>query len=146
MKKAYETYGKEGLASRVRRKPQMPNRTSPVLEQHILFRTLRNPLFSYLRLAAAMKSEGIGVSPSMVRYVWQRHGLTTRLARLQWIDKLNGGADRWSDGCWDSNASVRAARPTAAIKPSKGRMDTSGKPARVDWTYWTQRVIETLSK
>jgi hypothetical protein len=146
MKKAYKTFGKDGLVPRVRRKPKMPNCTSPMLEQHILFRTLRNPLFSYLRLAAAMKSEGIGVSPSMVRYVWQRHDLTTRLARLQWIDKLNGGADRWSEGWWESNAAMRAARATAAIKASKGHTAIRGKPPRVDWTYWARCVQETLAK
>ena len=87
MKKAYETYGKEGLAPRVRRKPTMPNRTPVPIEEEILLRTHSNPTISYLRLAGNMKSEGITVTPTMVRYVWQRHGLSTRSARLWWIKR-----------------------------------------------------------
>jgi hypothetical protein len=84
MRKAYENYGKDGLAPRVRRKPVMPNRTPPSLEERILWYTRRNPLMSYVRLAGEMKSEPDSITSSMVRYVWQRHGLSTRSARLEW--------------------------------------------------------------
>lgn len=30
---------------------------------------------------------GVGVSAAAVRYVWQRQGLTTRLARLLWLER-----------------------------------------------------------
>jgi hypothetical protein len=93
MKKAYETYGKDGLAPRVRPKPQMPNRTPTVVEQQILLQTCVNPALSYVRLAAFMRSQGSSVSPTMIRYVWQRHGLSTRLARREWIRKSNGHID-----------------------------------------------------
>ncbi|HNN44272.1 MAG TPA: helix-turn-helix domain-containing protein, partial [Nitrospira sp.] len=33
MKKAYEAYGHEGLAPRIRRKPTMPNRTPAAVEK-----------------------------------------------------------------------------------------------------------------
>jgi transposase len=90
MKKAYETYGKEALAPRDRRKPTMPNRTPVPIEEQILLRTHTNPTISYLRLAGYMKSEGINVTPAMVRYVWQRHGLSRRSGRLQWVKRRNG--------------------------------------------------------
>jgi hypothetical protein len=90
MKKAYEMYGEAGLVPRLRRKPEMPNRTPPVLEQQILLQTSGNPAFSYVRLAAVMESIGIGVSPTMVRYVWKRHGLSTQSARRAWIKLLDG--------------------------------------------------------
>ena len=90
LKKAYETSGQDGLAPRLRRKPEMPNRTPPPLENRILLKTLENPSISYLRLARNMKSEGISVTPSMIRYVWRRHGLSTRSARLRWIKKRHG--------------------------------------------------------
>lgn len=92
MKKAYKAHGKEGLAPRVRRKPQMPNRTSAAVESHILLKTRINPGFSYIRLAEEMKFEGIVVTPTMVRYVWQRKGLSTRLARIQWVKRQSGSA------------------------------------------------------
>ncbi len=87
MKKAYETYGKEGLALRVRKKPAMPNRTPVPIEDQILLKTHTNPTISYLRLAGYMKSDGINVTPTMIRYVWQRHDLSTRSARLRWVKR-----------------------------------------------------------
>ena len=90
MKKAYELYGKEGLAPRVRRKPEMPNRTPARLEEQILLQTRKYPLISYVRLAGEIRAEGGNVTPTMVRYVWQRHGLSTQSARRAWA-KLCGG-------------------------------------------------------
>src|SRR6476661_5358058 len=84
MKKAYELHGKEGLAPRVRRKPEMPNRTPARLEEHILLQTRKSPLISYVRLAVEIRAEGCNVTPTMVRYVWQRHGLSTQSARRAW--------------------------------------------------------------
>jgi hypothetical protein len=88
MRKAYELYGKEGLAPRVRRKPEMPNRTPVQLEEQILLQTRRYPRISYVRLAGEMRSEGGNVTPTMVRYVWQRHGLSTQSARRAWARLL----------------------------------------------------------
>lgn len=85
MKKAYETQGKEGLAPRARRKPLMPNRTPPSLERHILLKTFESPAVSYVKLANKIQLLGIAVTPAMVRYVWEREGLSTRSARIQWV-------------------------------------------------------------
>lgn len=87
LKKIYETSGKEGLAPKIRKKPRMPNRTAAEVESQILLKTQDNPHISYLRLAGQMRAQGIAVTPSMVRYVWQRHGLSTRMARIQWLRK-----------------------------------------------------------
>jgi len=84
MKKAYETYGRNGLAPRIRRKPVMPNRTPAYLEERILSHTRRNPLVSYVRLAREIQPDEGPVTPAMVRYVWQRHGLSKRSARVEW--------------------------------------------------------------
>ena len=88
MKKSYELYGKDGLAPRVRRKPEMPNRTPAQLEEQILMQTRKYPRISYVRLAGEMRSEGGNVTPTMVRYVWQRHGLSTQSARRAWAKLL----------------------------------------------------------
>jgi hypothetical protein len=90
MKKAYQLHGKEGLGPRVRRKPEMPNRTPPMLEEQILLQTRKHPLISYIRLARVMQSEVGSVTPTMVRYVWQRHGLSTQSARRAWVKHLDG--------------------------------------------------------
>ena len=90
MKKAYKAFGRDGLAPRPRRQPQMPNRTPAEIEKQIILQTLVNPTVSYIRLADEMKVRGINVTATMVRYVWQRHGLSTRAARIQWVKKQNG--------------------------------------------------------
>ena len=135
MKKAYETYGKEGLAPRIRRKPEMPNRTPFLLEQQILTKTCENPALSYLRLAAIMRTQGISVSPTMVRYVWQRHRLSTRMARLEWIKKSNGYADRsqTNDGRTEWQAALNA------------RIEQSRSKTR-DTAHPTSRVQDILTK
>jgi hypothetical protein len=89
MKRAYEIHGKDGLAPRDRRKPVMPNQTPVHLEERILSHTARNPLVSYARLAQEINSQEGRVTPAMVRYVWQRHGLSKRSARLEWTRGVN---------------------------------------------------------
>jgi len=87
IKEAFEKYGAEGLAPRTRRRPRMPNQTPPELEQKILEMTERYPTFSYLRISPQLRLVGVGVSPSAVRYAWQRHGLTLRYQRLLWLEQ-----------------------------------------------------------
>jgi hypothetical protein len=90
MKRAFMVYGRDGLAPRPRRKPQMPNRTPAALEAQILAQTLATPTVSYIRLAEKMNADGIVVTSTMIRYVWQRNGLSTRSARFQWVKRQNG--------------------------------------------------------
>lgn len=87
IKKAYETFGKDGLAPKPRRRPRMPNQTPPELERQILAMTEQYPTYSYVRLADQLKLVGVGASIAAVRYVWQRHGLSTRFARLLWLER-----------------------------------------------------------
>jgi transposase len=135
MKKAYELHGKEGLGPRTRKKPEMPNRTPAMLEEQILLQTRRNPLMSYIRLAGEMKSEGGSVTPTMVRYVWQRHGLSTQSARRAWV-KLVDGASRLR------TTKVRSSE--AFDKPPQSEFNQGA--ASVDWAYWSERVRESLTK
>jgi len=51
MKMAYETYGKEALAPRVRQKPEMPNRTPALLDDQVLLKTLEHQTVCYHSLA-----------------------------------------------------------------------------------------------
>lgn len=87
IKEAFEKFGAEGLAPRTRRKPRMPNQTPPELETQILEMTERYPVYSYLRISDQLKLIGVGVLPSTVRVVWQRHGLTLRIQRLLWLEQ-----------------------------------------------------------
>ncbi len=87
IREAFEKYGAEGLAPQSRRRPRMPNETPPELEGKILEMTERYPTYSYLRISQQLRLVGVGVSPSAVRYVWQRHGLTLRFQRLLWLEQ-----------------------------------------------------------
>ena len=87
IKEAFEKFGAEGLAPQAKRKPRMPNQTPPELEAQILEMTERYPTYSYLRISDQLKLVGVGVSPSTVRAVWQRFGLTLRIHRLLWLEQ-----------------------------------------------------------
>jgi transposase InsO family protein len=87
IKEAFEKFGAEGLAPQTRRRPRMPNQTPPEMEAQILEMTERYPTYSYLRISDQLKLVGVGVSPSTVRAVWQRHGLTLRIHRLLWLEQ-----------------------------------------------------------
>jgi transposase len=87
IKEAFEKYGREGLAPQTRRRPRMPNETPPELVEKILEMTERYPTYSYLRISQQLRLVGVGVSPSGVRYVWLRQGLTLRYQRLLWLEQ-----------------------------------------------------------
>ena len=87
IKEAFEKFGADGLAPQPKRKPRMPNQTPPELEAQILEMTERYPVYSYIRISDQLKLVGVGVSPSTVRAVWQRHGLTLRIHRLLWLEQ-----------------------------------------------------------
>jgi Homeodomain-like domain len=87
IKDAYEKYGRDGLAPEIKRRPRMPNQTPPELEAQILEMTGRYPTLSYLRLSDQLKLIGLPISPSTVRCVWLRHGLTLRYHRLLWLEQ-----------------------------------------------------------
>jgi hypothetical protein len=136
MKKAYKLHGKEGLAPRTRRKPEMPNRTPAELEEQILLQTRKDPLISYIRLAGKLKSQGGSVTPTMVRYVWQRHGLSTQSARRAWVRILDG------------RSRLKVTKDISSEtfdKPLQGESNR-GAACVVDWAYWSERVRESLTK
>ncbi len=51
IEKAYESFGRESVAPRVRRRPRMLNQTPPEVETYILQMTERYATYSYVRLA-----------------------------------------------------------------------------------------------
>lgn len=87
IKEAFEKFGAEGLAPQARRRPRMPNETPPELVERILVMTEQYPTRSYLFVAQQLRLIGVGVSPSAVRAVWLRHGLTLRVQRLLWLEQ-----------------------------------------------------------
>jgi transposase InsO family protein len=78
-------FGLEMLRPRERRRPRMPNATSPLVEQRVVAFALGQPGFGPARIAAELarpKWGGIRLSPNGVWRVLRRHGLNTRAKRL----------------------------------------------------------------
>jgi transposase len=110
IKQAYEKFGAEGLAPQPRRTPRMPNQTPPELEKRILEMTEQFPTYSYVRISAQLRLVGVGVSPSAVRAVWIRNGLSLRIQRLLWLEQK--AAD---------NGSVLTERQIRLLQKHRGR-------------------------
>lgn len=80
-----DRHGLELLRPRERRAPQMPNQTSPLIEQRILAFSLAHPGCGPARIAAELARDkwgGIRISANGVWGVLRRHGLSTRARRL----------------------------------------------------------------
>jgi transposase InsO family protein len=84
-KQRVQRSGLEMLRPRERRRPQMPNQLSPVVEQRIVAFALGHPGLGPRRIAARLKRPewgGLEVSPNGVYKTLCRHGLNTRAKRL----------------------------------------------------------------
>jgi transposase InsO family protein len=84
-KKRIERHGLEVLRPRERRRPQMPNQLSAVIEERIVSFAIAHPGLGPRRIAAELARErwgGILVSPNGIWKTLRRHGLSTRAKRL----------------------------------------------------------------
>jgi transposase InsO family protein len=80
-----EASGLEMLRPRERRRPQMPNQLSPIIEQRIVAFALGHPGLGPRRIATRLSRPqwgGLVVSPNGVYKTLVRHGLNTRAKRL----------------------------------------------------------------
>lgn len=80
-----ERSGLEMLRPRERRRPQMPNQLSALVEQRIVAFALGQPGLGPKRIAARLRRPewgGLEVSPNGVYKALRRHGLNTRAKRL----------------------------------------------------------------
>ena len=78
-------FGLTILHPRERRRPRMPNATSPFIEQRVLAFALAQPTFGPQRISSELKRPkwgGIRISPNGVHKVLRRHGLNTKAKRL----------------------------------------------------------------
>src|SRR5215208_4780840 len=84
-KRQVERSGLEMLRPRERRRPQMPNQLSRLVEQRIVAFALGQPGLGPKRIAAQLRRPewgGLDVSPNGVYKTLVRHGLNTRAKRL----------------------------------------------------------------
>jgi transposase InsO family protein len=84
-KRRVERHGLEILRPRERRRPQMPNQLSPLVEERIVAFALGHPGLGPRRIACELRRErwgGVVVSANGVWRCLRRHGLSTRAKRL----------------------------------------------------------------
>lgn len=84
-KRAVERHGLEMLRPRERRRPQMPNQLSVMVEQRIVAFALGHPGHGPRRIASRLARPewgGLIVSPNGIYKTLVRHGLNTRAKRL----------------------------------------------------------------
>lgn len=79
-------------------KKNQPVETDSSLEQAILRCAYENPLLGQAATASRLQQAGLKISPSGVRYIWQKHGLETAVKRLQAVSSNHeAGVDALSD-------------------------------------------------
>lgn len=81
-KKAYDAFGEAALAPKPRRKPCMPNAFPESVVQKVLEETSKRPRWSYVSLGSWLRRQGMIISNSGVRKIWERAGLTRREQRI----------------------------------------------------------------
>jgi hypothetical protein len=64
----------------------LKNRIALEIEQAVLALALEQPAWGQLRVAEALKRQGVSVSAAGVRCVWQRHDLETMKKRLKALE------------------------------------------------------------
>ena len=83
IRRNFQLYGAEGLVDRLPGpKGPHPNRVSQEIEDAILAYSLEHPTHGAQRTADDLMLQGVQVSSSGVRGVWDRHGLLTKHERL----------------------------------------------------------------
>ncbi len=91
-KKRRERLGDEGLRSKMRVSPKMPNKVSPEIEEQILNFMKEYPTYGPERIEAELKSAGISVGHTggvCIYRVLRKKGLNKAKARLEWVRKLS---------------------------------------------------------
>jgi transposase InsO family protein len=84
-RKQVHRFGLEILHPRERRRPRMPNATSPLIEQRVLALALAHPTVGPQRISDELRRRkwgGFKISPNGVHKVLRRHGLNTKAKRL----------------------------------------------------------------
>ena len=82
IKELHESGGELALQEVSRRKPLVPNRVDPQIEEMVVQSAFQNPALGQLRTSNELKKKGLFISPAGVRCVWQRHDLETFAKRL----------------------------------------------------------------
>ena len=89
-KKRRDKEGNQGLRTRIRAGPNMPNKVPIELENKILEFVKEYPTFGPARTEVELRRRNIIVGHTGIYNVLRRRGLNTAKKRLEWVRRLNG--------------------------------------------------------
>ena len=85
-KELYEQGGELALQEINRRKSFAQNQVASEIEEAVCRLALEKPAWGQLRISNELRTQGIFVSPSGVRSIWQRHDLETFEKRMKALE------------------------------------------------------------
>jgi len=81
-KAAVDEGGIDALIDQNRRKPNMKNRVDETIEKAVVEYAINEPAHGQVRASNELRKQGVFISPSGIRSVWLRHGLSCFKHRL----------------------------------------------------------------
>ena len=93
IKRRFQLEGFQGLIDRPPVPQSHPGKKPDRVVKKVLDLTRQYPAWGHIRIAAQLRLEGIPLSSGTVYRLWKKRGITRRLPRWLWAEKLNGRHD-----------------------------------------------------
>lgn len=117
-----EEGGVEALVNRSRRVPNLKNRVDETTEHAVIGYAIDFPAHGQHRASNELRKQGIIISGSGVRSIWQRHGVENFKKRLRALEEKVA-----SQGIILNEAQIAALEKKAIDDEANGEIETAGE-------------------